>query len=401
MASPASSTSNGKRSNPTPRHCKVQGCTADLSGTGSSKYCLKKRLCPKHLRADSLKVDGQGDSLFRFCQQCGKLELLTCFEGDKRSCRVSLAKRRLHSHAPDSQAVVKQQQNPSDVVMRTNSGLISSSSTSSSQDTCAAATETFPPATVIGTCLPAPPSPPAEPCAWSAEAAAAALAEAWCGNLQQQQEQREELDPCGLELLLDLELQRSSSSNRSGCDMDSKEELMLLLEQELRAAAAKANVDPAAGRATESVDRRTPVAAETPETTGYDRPSAVPGPAAAVAAPPGHWQMLNTWPAQQMMHRMAGAFTSCSNAAFQQPHAALYAAGSAATAAARDVPAAVAMSKIYVQQQLQAVAMQYARLAQMHGMLTMMHGQGQQAAAAVGGFRGHGAGAVTHWLPYM
>jgi hypothetical protein len=62
----------------------VQGCTADLSSAGVSKYCLKKRLCAKHLRADSVKIDGKGDSMFRFCQQCGKLEPLSCFEGDKR-----------------------------------------------------------------------------------------------------------------------------------------------------------------------------------------------------------------------------------------------------------------------------------------------------------------------------
>jgi hypothetical protein len=62
----------------------VQGCTADLSAAGVGKYCFKKRLCAKHLRADSLRIDGKGDSVFRFCQQCGKLELLACFEADKR-----------------------------------------------------------------------------------------------------------------------------------------------------------------------------------------------------------------------------------------------------------------------------------------------------------------------------
>jgi hypothetical protein len=62
----------------------VQGCTVDLSCAGVGKYCLKKRLCPKHLRADAVKVTGQGDSLFRFCQQCGKLELLSRFECNKR-----------------------------------------------------------------------------------------------------------------------------------------------------------------------------------------------------------------------------------------------------------------------------------------------------------------------------
>jgi hypothetical protein len=45
--------------------------------------------------------EGQGDALFRFCQQCGKLELLSRFEANKRSCRSSLSKRRIASSGSD------------------------------------------------------------------------------------------------------------------------------------------------------------------------------------------------------------------------------------------------------------------------------------------------------------
>lgn len=46
-------------------------------------------------RADS-------DEAWRFCQQCGKLELLTAFDGTKRSCRRQLARRRETSSASRS-----------------------------------------------------------------------------------------------------------------------------------------------------------------------------------------------------------------------------------------------------------------------------------------------------------
>jgi hypothetical protein len=53
------------------------------------------------MQAEAVQCEGQGDSLFRFCQQCGKLELLSRFEGNKRSCRSSLSKRRIASAGMD------------------------------------------------------------------------------------------------------------------------------------------------------------------------------------------------------------------------------------------------------------------------------------------------------------
>jgi hypothetical protein len=47
----------------------------------------------EHARADAIP-DSRGGFL-RFCQQCTKLEPLHAFEGTKRSCRTSLAKRHL------------------------------------------------------------------------------------------------------------------------------------------------------------------------------------------------------------------------------------------------------------------------------------------------------------------
>jgi hypothetical protein len=47
--------------------------------------CLQRyKICPHHLELPCLVVEGQ---TIRFCQQCGRFQLLTDFEGDRRSCR--------------------------------------------------------------------------------------------------------------------------------------------------------------------------------------------------------------------------------------------------------------------------------------------------------------------------
>uniref|UniRef100_A0A383WI73 SBP-type domain-containing protein n=1 Tax=Tetradesmus obliquus TaxID=3088 RepID=A0A383WI73_TETOB len=76
------------------------------------RYNLKKRLCPQHLKADAVQVEGCGQQLFRFCQQCGKLEDLARFAGARRSCRPSLLKRRTLSEAAsgDQELACVQQQ---------------------------------------------------------------------------------------------------------------------------------------------------------------------------------------------------------------------------------------------------------------------------------------------------
>jgi hypothetical protein len=50
----------------------------------------KRRTCAQ---ANSVKRAGS-DQAWRFCQQCGKLELLSALDSNKRSCRRQLAKRR-------------------------------------------------------------------------------------------------------------------------------------------------------------------------------------------------------------------------------------------------------------------------------------------------------------------
>ncbi|WIA14962.1 hypothetical protein OEZ85_001673 [Tetradesmus obliquus] len=75
------------------RWCKAVACAVDLHGLGRP-YCLKKGLCPEHLKANAVRLKGGGDQLWRFCQQCGKLEPLSCFKQGMRSCRKGLAKRR-------------------------------------------------------------------------------------------------------------------------------------------------------------------------------------------------------------------------------------------------------------------------------------------------------------------
>lgn len=45
------------------------------------------------MHADAIRKKSSS-ALFRFCQQCGKLEALDCFEGKKRSCRLGLQRRR-------------------------------------------------------------------------------------------------------------------------------------------------------------------------------------------------------------------------------------------------------------------------------------------------------------------
>ncbi|WIA14961.1 hypothetical protein OEZ85_001672 [Tetradesmus obliquus] len=81
------------------RCCKASGCCADLRSLGNisqalghralKPYCLKKGLCPEHMKTDALRLKDGGDQLWRYCQQCGKLEPLSCFK-HARVYRVQL-----------------------------------------------------------------------------------------------------------------------------------------------------------------------------------------------------------------------------------------------------------------------------------------------------------------------
>lgn len=63
------------------------GCTADLKAEGKM-YNLKKHLCHKHMHASAVRCVGYGDKLCRFCFQCGKLEPLARFAGEKRQAQM-------------------------------------------------------------------------------------------------------------------------------------------------------------------------------------------------------------------------------------------------------------------------------------------------------------------------
>lgn len=52
---------------------------ADLAAEPKA-YCLKKRICSRHMAADVLP----GTPAMRFCFQCAKVEPLTLFDSNKR-----------------------------------------------------------------------------------------------------------------------------------------------------------------------------------------------------------------------------------------------------------------------------------------------------------------------------
>lgn len=67
--------------------CQVPGCDRSLHKLRD--YYKRYKICPYHLELPCLVVEGQ---TIRFCQQCGRFQLLSDFEGDRRSCRRKLDK---------------------------------------------------------------------------------------------------------------------------------------------------------------------------------------------------------------------------------------------------------------------------------------------------------------------
>lgn len=70
--------------------CQVPGCSQSLNSL--REYYKRYKICAHHMELYCLKVDGQ---YIRFCQQCGRFQLLSEFDGEKRSCRSKLAKHNL------------------------------------------------------------------------------------------------------------------------------------------------------------------------------------------------------------------------------------------------------------------------------------------------------------------
>ncbi|WIA20148.1 hypothetical protein OEZ85_005998 [Tetradesmus obliquus] len=65
--------------------CQVDGCKSKLSNC--KPYCVRYRVCPAHLAAAQVQLQGETS---RFCQQCGKFHAIEEFDGNKRSCRTRL-----------------------------------------------------------------------------------------------------------------------------------------------------------------------------------------------------------------------------------------------------------------------------------------------------------------------
>lgn len=81
------------------RQCQAVGCRVNLAALGKP-YCLMRRICPEHMKADVVQCGGANAGAYRYCQQCGRLEPLCMFDGLKRSCRLSLQFRRSRTHDP-------------------------------------------------------------------------------------------------------------------------------------------------------------------------------------------------------------------------------------------------------------------------------------------------------------
>ncbi|GAB4816874.1 hypothetical protein N2152v2_003920 [Parachlorella kessleri] len=67
---------------------RVPNCTSE-PGEGDAKYYKRFRICRQHATQASVDLEGQ---VVRFCQQCGRFQHISDFDGDRRSCRASLEK---------------------------------------------------------------------------------------------------------------------------------------------------------------------------------------------------------------------------------------------------------------------------------------------------------------------
>ncbi|KXZ47614.1 hypothetical protein GPECTOR_34g773 [Gonium pectorale] len=65
--------------------CHVEGCGASL--VGLRDYYQRYKICEFHLKVNSVL---KGGVPHRFCQQCGRFQPVSEFDGEKRSCRVML-----------------------------------------------------------------------------------------------------------------------------------------------------------------------------------------------------------------------------------------------------------------------------------------------------------------------
>lgn len=88
----------------------VPGCDRPIEKM--KEYYKRYKICPYHMEANFLLVEGQK---IRFCQQCGRFQLLSEFDGEKRSCRKRLARhnRRRRKSEADGGRISREDQGPS------------------------------------------------------------------------------------------------------------------------------------------------------------------------------------------------------------------------------------------------------------------------------------------------
>lgn len=67
--------------------CQVPECGKSL--VDLKRYYKRYKICPEHMEMSHMVVEGHK---IRFCQQCGRFQLLSDFDGNKKSCRSRLAK---------------------------------------------------------------------------------------------------------------------------------------------------------------------------------------------------------------------------------------------------------------------------------------------------------------------
>eukprot|EP00210_Caulerpa_lentillifera_P009349 g8913.t1 len=82
-----------------PLVCLVEGCQRDLSS--EKKYYKRYGMCMEHLKMNAIFVDGKRQ---RFCQQCGRFQELSEFDGDKRNCRERLIQHNMRRRKPKRDA---------------------------------------------------------------------------------------------------------------------------------------------------------------------------------------------------------------------------------------------------------------------------------------------------------
>jgi hypothetical protein len=76
---------------PNDQHCLYLTALHHSSCRTSIAALQRHRICRVHQKATAIDIQGEA---WRYCQQCAKLQLLECFDGDKRSCRESLGQQK-------------------------------------------------------------------------------------------------------------------------------------------------------------------------------------------------------------------------------------------------------------------------------------------------------------------